>query len=130
MIALLFTLIVLYKRVKKTGPSLIDLAPFSIYLGWISIAAMVNITYYLTDIGWNGFGILDFIWGIAGIVVASLLAFWFRIRQHDFLYPLVFVWAFIGIGVKNAQDHSTYAYLAYGLAFLILIFDLFYPRKR
>ncbi len=62
MIALLCTLIVLYKRVKKTGPSLIDLAPFSIYLGWISIAAMVNITYYLTDIGWNGFGILDFIW--------------------------------------------------------------------
>ncbi|QHE63635.1 tryptophan-rich sensory protein [Rossellomorea vietnamensis] len=130
MLGLLLTLIALYKRVKSTGPSLLDSAPFSIYLGWISIATIVNITYYLTDIGWNGFGISELVWAYLGLIVATVLAFWFRITQHDLLYPLVFVWAFIGIGVKNMADHSTYSYTAYALAVIILIFDLVYKRTR
>ncbi|WP_374055606.1 TspO/MBR family protein [Rossellomorea sp. FM04394] len=130
MIGLLLTLIALYSRVKRTGPSLLDRAPFSIYLGWISIATIVNITYYLTDIGWDGFGISELVWAYLGLFVATVLAFWFRIGQHDMLYPLVFVWAFIGIGVKNMAEHSTYSYTAYALAFIILIFDLVYKRTR
>ncbi|MDT9025989.1 TspO/MBR family protein [Rossellomorea yichunensis] len=130
MIGLLLTLIALYSRVKSTGPSLLDIAPFSIYLGWISVATIVNITYYLTDIGWNGFGISELVWAYLGLIVATVLAFWFRIRQHDMLYPLVFVWAFVGIGVKNMAEHSTYSYTAYALAFIILIFDLVYKRTR
>lgn len=130
MIGLLLTLIVLYRRVKSTGPSLLDIAPFSIYLGWISVATIVNITYYLTDIGWNGFDISELVWAYLGLIVATVLAFWFRIRQHDMLYPLVFVWAFVGIGVKNMTEHSTYAYTAYALAFIILIFDLVFKRTR
>lgn len=130
MVGLLLTLIALYKRVKSTGPSLLDIAPFSIYLGWISVAAIVNITYYLTDIGWNGFGISELVWAYLGLIVATILAFWFRIGQHDKLYPLVFVWAFVGIGVKNMAEHSAYSYTAYALAIIILIFDLVYKRTR
>ena len=130
MLGLLFTLIALYKQIKNTGPSLLDAAPFSIYLGWISVATIVNITYYLTDIGWNGFGIPELVWAYMGLIVATLLTFWFRTRQHDLLYPLVFVWAFIGIGVKNMAEHSAYAYTAYALAVIILVFDLVYKRTR
>ncbi|MGG3915220.1 TspO/MBR family protein [Rossellomorea vietnamensis] len=130
MLGLLITLIALYKRIKSTGPALLDSAPFSIYLGWISIATIVNITYYLTDIGWNGFGISELVWAYLGLIVPTVLAFWFRISQHDLLYPLVFVWAFIGIGVKNMAEHSTYSYTAYALAVIILIFDLVYKRTR
>ncbi|MGM0866066.1 MAG: TspO/MBR family protein [Bacillota bacterium] len=128
MIGLLLTLIAFYRRVKSTGPSLLDIAPFSIYLGWVSVATIVNITYYSTDIGWNGFGISEMVWAYLGLFVATVLAFWFRIGQHDMLYPLVFVWAFVGIGVKNMAEHSTYSYTAYALAIIILIFDLVYKR--
>ncbi|TMU84937.1 tryptophan-rich sensory protein [Bacillus sp. BHET2] len=130
MLGLLCTLTALYKRIKSTGPSLLDLAPFSIYLGWISVATIVNITYYLTDIDWNGFGISELLWAYMGLIVATLLTFWFRTRQHDLLYPLVFVWAFIGIGAKNMAEHSAYTYTAYALAVIILIFDLVYKRTR
>jgi translocator protein len=130
MLGLLVTLICLYKRMKSTGPSLLDAAPFSIYVGWISIATIVNITYFLTDIGWNGFGISGLVWAYLGVIVATVLAFWFRLTQHDLLYPLVFVWAFIGIGVKNMQEHSTYSYTVYALAVIILVFDLVYKRTR
>ena len=130
MLGLLLTLIALYKRVKQASPSLLDFAPFSIYLGWISIATIVNITYYLTDIGWDGFGISDTVWAFAGLAVATILAFWFRIQEKDWLFPLVFVWAFVGIGVKNGIDHTTFSYAAYALAVIILVFNLFYPRKK
>ncbi|MGM0852313.1 MAG: TspO/MBR family protein [Bacillota bacterium] len=117
MIGLLLTLIALYRRVKSTGPPLLDIAPFSIYLGWISIATIVNITYYLTDIGCGWFGISELVWAYLGLIVATILAFLFRIGQHDMLYPLVFVWAFVGIGVKNMTEHSTYSYTAYALLY-------------
>ncbi|BCB02379.1 TspO/MBR family protein [Bacillus sp. KH172YL63] len=130
MLGLLGTLIALYKRLLSIGPSLLDRAPFSIYLGWISVATIVNITYYLTDIGWDGFGVSALVWAYLGLIAASILAFSFRIAFHDFLYPLVIVWAFIGIGIKNMGDQSTYAYTAYALALIIVVFDLVYKRTR
>ncbi|NMH70852.1 tryptophan-rich sensory protein [Bacillus sp. RO3] len=128
MLGLLLTLIALYRRVKGTGPSLLDSAPFSIYLGWISVATIVNITYYLTDIGWDGFAIPDLVWAYTGLIVASVLAFWFRISQHDLLYPLVFVWALAGIGVKNLAGHPAYSYTAFTIAMILLVFNLVYKR--
>ncbi|WP_331458306.1 hypothetical protein [Rossellomorea marisflavi] len=115
---------------KSTDPSLLDQAPFSIYLGWISVAAIVNVTYYLTEIGFDGFGIPDTVWASLGLAAATILAFWFRTKENDFLYPLVIVWAFIGIGVKNMDEHSGYAYAAYALAVIIFLFDVFYRRKK
>jgi hypothetical protein len=35
--------------------------PFSIYFGWITVASIANISVFLVSIGWNGFGISDFI---------------------------------------------------------------------
>lgn len=55
------------------------------------------------------------------LVVATLLAVWFRMSNDDWLYPLVFVWAFIGIGVKNMAEYSEVSYVAYALAAVILV---------
>ncbi|MCA1056013.1 tryptophan-rich sensory protein [Rossellomorea aquimaris] len=129
MIGLFLTLAALYRAVKETDPSLLDRAPFSVYLGWISIAMLVNILYYFTDIGLIGEGSAGLYWSLAGLLIATILAIWVRVTQRDWLYPLVFVWAFIGIGVKNAGEHAGYAYTAYALALLILLVTLFY-RKR
>ena len=37
-------------------------APFSVYFGWITVASIANITVFLVSIGWNGFGVSDFVW--------------------------------------------------------------------
>jgi hypothetical protein len=62
-IALLATLIIIYLRLnidrvdvsfkRKISVHL----PFSVYLGWISIATITNVAVTLTDIGWDGWGI-------------------------------------------------------------------------
>jgi translocator protein len=130
MIGLLLTLAVLYRTVKRTDPSLLDMAPFSIYMGWISIAMIVNILYYLTDIGLIGEGTAGRYWSYAGLLVAAVLAVIVRVSQKDWLYPLVFVWAFVGIGMKNLEEHGAYAYTAYTLAIVILLITLFYRKTR
>src|SRR5215213_3606398 len=60
MLGLLATLISIFQKVHAaatyTGRRArwFVYAPFSIYLGWISIATMANITAYLVSIEWNG----------------------------------------------------------------------------
>lgn len=129
MIALLLSLIILYTKIKSIEPTWLDSAPFSIYLGWISVATITNIAIVLTDIGWNGFGLSDPVWTIIMMFVAAILAITFRIRNHDWLYPLVFVWSFIGIAVKNSDLGNGIPIFAYSLAALIFIVSI-YPWKR
>jgi len=43
--------------------------PFSVYLGWITIATIANVTALLVDINWNAFGLGEPFWAIAVIIV-------------------------------------------------------------
>ncbi|MGG1684574.1 MULTISPECIES: TspO/MBR family protein [Bacillales] len=131
MLLLLFTLIRLYTNLKAADASFFDLLPFSVYLGWISVATIANISYYLTYIDWDGFGISDTIWTFLLLIIATILALYFLKSEQDWIYPLVFVWAFIGIGVKNQNgDVPLVVYSSYVLAALILIVTLLYAFKR
>jgi translocator protein len=125
MIGLLLTLIRLYHVIKNEDHSVWDLLPFSVYLGWISVATIANISYYLKDIGWNGFGLSDVAWTLILLAVATLLAIYFHHKNEDRIYPLVFVWAFIGIGVKNAASHPAVSITSYVLSAIILVWVLF-----
>lgn len=87
---LLLTLIVLYMTIQKTEHSSIDLVPFSLYLGWISIATLVNIAYYLKYIGWNGFGIPMTLWAILTLIVMVIITFYFaHIRMIGYIHLLL-----------------------------------------
>jgi translocator protein len=121
MAGLLLSLIGLYQKIKKRHHTFMDLAPFSIYLGWISVATITNIAYVLKNYNWKGFGLSDLIWTIILLLAASALGVIFRFKNDDWLYPLVFVWAFIGIGVKNAEGYLQLAYLSYVLAAILFI---------
>lgn len=131
MLILLITLVRLYVKLKSADVSFFDILPFSVYLGWISVATIANISYYLTYIGWDGFGISDLIWTFLLLAVATLLALAFMNIQKDWVYPLVFVWAFIGIGVKN-QDVGVplVVYSSYILAAILLIIMVIFAIKQ
>ena len=40
---------------------------------WITVAAIANITVFLVSIGWNGFGIADFVWTSIILLVGILI---------------------------------------------------------
>lgn len=108
MLALLATVLVSYLKlnVGRTPASAaerwaVDI-PFSVYLGWISVATIANITAYLDSIGWNGFGIAPQAWAVIMLAVASLVGLGMALARRDAGYLFVFVWAFAGIAVKQA----------------------------
>lgn len=132
MLILLFALIKIYTHLhQKTGTQkdkfFMEL-PFSIYLGWVSVATIANMTQFLDYLGWSGFGISAEIWLVIVLAIAVILSFLINRKYHDLAYSLVLVWAFIGIGVKFPANRivSLSAYVAAGL---VLVIYLFTPKK-
>ncbi len=83
--------------------------PFSLYLGWLSVATIANITALLVHIGWTGRGMTDIFWTTTVIVVAALLALLALWRKADIVYSLVIIWAFLGIILKRLAVDPVYA---------------------
>ncbi|WP_445490699.1 tryptophan-rich sensory protein [Niallia sp. 03133] len=129
MILLLITLILLYKKIKFYSSSFSAYFPFSIYLGWISVASILNISYYVKYKEWDVFSLSDTTWTVTLLGVASGVGILFRIKEKDWLYPLVLIWAFIAIGVKNSVSFPSISYCCYALAAVLFIFN-FYPQSR
>lgn len=108
MLVLLACLLVIYQRlgINRTqvsrGERWTVQIPFSIYLGWITVATIANVTDLLWSLGWNGFGLSAEAWFLimlgATIIIAGLMAF----TRGDVAYLLVLVWALIGIAVKHS----------------------------
>jgi hypothetical protein len=80
--------------------------PFSIYLGWISVATIANFSQWLYYFGWNGWGIAPTTWAVIMLVVASILGFLMSWLKNDTAYGLVLIWAFVGITVSQIGSSS------------------------
>ena len=139
MLGLLLTLITIDRRIDRDAPLRIDeiiflRLPFSIYLGWISVATIVNLTVMLYDGGWNGFGVAPEIWTALLLAVSTVLSATMGLRKGDAAFALVVAWAASGIAAKNAalplvSSMAWVATIVSLLAAAVAIF-LFFNRRR
>ena len=81
--------------------------PFSIYLGWITIATIANVTTLLVDINWNTFGLGEQFWAVAVIAVGIAIALSILFTRKDLFYCLVVDWALLGILLKRLAAETT-----------------------
>ncbi len=79
-------------------------APWSVYLGWITVATIANIAQAGAALGFTGFGIEPALIGAAVLRVGVAIAATFVRRVRDVAYGLVIVWAYVGVLVK---EHDT-----------------------
>jgi len=137
MLALLVTLIVSYLKLDVGGRQVstgekwaVDI-PFSVYLGWISVATIANVTDWLYLIEWTGFGISPQVWAVIMLAVASLLGALITFRRRDAGYLFVFVWAFAGIAIKQANTPlvANSAWAATIVALGLAIYSIAQRRK-
>jgi hypothetical protein len=75
--------------------------PFSVYFGWITVAAIANITVFLVSINWNGFGIADFVWTSIILLIGALIGILRMRKDKNIAYGLVLIWAYLGILLKH-----------------------------
>jgi hypothetical protein len=105
--------------------------PISVYLGWISVATLANISDWLYAIHWNGFGIDPQVWAVILLVVASVLGLWMALTRRDSGYLFVLVWAFIGIAIKQSATAlvADAAWLAALVALALAVYAIVQPRR-
>lgn len=139
MIILLITLLVIYEKLGigienvSRGMKLLVHLPFSVYLGWITMATIGNVSNYLTITGWNGFGINPKIWVVVMMVVTIVIAELTAFNRQDLAYLAVFVWSFIGIAVnhKGVSPIFEAACVSAGIVIVITtVTIIFRPKLR
>jgi hypothetical protein len=118
--ALAILLIVSYLRLE-IGRSRVSTAerwcvqiPFSVYLGWATVATIANVTSTLYFLGWGGWGLAPEAWAAIMLGVATVVGVLVFLTRRDFAFVLVLIWAFAGIALK----HSTVP-LVMGAAWLM-----------
>lgn len=108
MLGLLLALITIDLRLGRVrgGPlaeRLLVRLPFSVYLGWISVATIVNVAAALYATGWDGAPLSPEAWTAALLGVGTALGVAQGAGRGDAAYPLVLAWAFAGVASKNAD---------------------------
>lgn len=135
-VILLLSLIKIYLLLTQSRPVgngsfwIVDVT-FSLYLGWLTVATISNITSFLDYIKWNGFGISPVIWTYLLLVAGLMITVLIVLRYYDGIFAAVIVWAFIGIGVNNlALPEVSYAcFVAAAIAASLMLVG-FYKTKK
>jgi len=137
MLILLNTLIITYLNLgtgKTKVPSAETWAvrvPFSIYLGWITVATVANISDVLDFLKWNQFGISDAVWMVvilgAVVAIGGLMNF----LRRDVAYTAVLLWALAGIAAKFPQEGlvTIAIWVAFGLVAATLVAAFLIKRR-
>jgi hypothetical protein len=76
----------------------------SIYLGWISVATIVNIASTLDSFGWQGAPLSSSLWTLLMIAISVGLALILLRVYADLAFSGVIIWAIGGITIANLND--------------------------
>ena len=137
MLVLLGTLIITYLGLG-TGKSTVSKAetwavrvPFSIYLGWITVATVANITQLLYFLNWSGFGIDAKVWMWIILAAVLIIDTLMNFTHRDIAYTAVILWALAGIAIKFAVVPAVAipTWITFGLVAFTLVLAFVLPRK-
>jgi len=103
MLGMLISLIYINLLIKDIPFGMIK-ASFGIYLGWICIATIANVTALLVYYGWSGSGISEESWTIIMIATGTLIVSLALYRFNNPFIGLSVIWAFVGIILKRQED--------------------------
>jgi translocator protein len=126
-LALLLTLIAIHRRLWAHRSAMRGTAfwtvrvPFSVYLGWITVATIANIAQAGSALGFDGFGADPALVATAVLLLGLAIAATFVRRFGDAAYGLVIVWAYLGIAVKESATPPVALTAAIGAAVIAVL---------
>jgi translocator protein len=131
---MLVTLVIVYLRLNAFREDVSGkdfwfvLFPFSIYLAWISVATIANTSIIFVANGITSLGVSGTFWTVVMIVVATLVSNLMIILRRDWFFPLVVIWAVIGIAVAN--EGNTAILITVIAVVIEQLLVLFFQRKH
>ncbi|MBN1803251.1 MAG: hypothetical protein JW891_17200 [Candidatus Lokiarchaeota archaeon] len=127
MVILLLSLIAIYLRLNigkseaSRNEKIFVHVPMSVYLGWITIATIANITAILISLGVEGFDLAAIVWTNIVLIVALLITTAMLIIRKDIAYSLVVIWATFGIFSKQLSINIEVAIMAFATMIIVMI---------
>ncbi len=110
--------------------------PFSIYLGWVCVATIANVTAWLVEKGVKLSFFLPQVWVIFMLIAALLIGIFYVFTRNNKFLALAIGWAFYGIIEKRkaAGDMASHTIviateLALGLLLLIVFLNTLRNRE-
>ncbi len=114
MLLLFFSLLMIYLKLN-IGLSTVNFkeklmvhVPISLYLGWITVATIANVTAVLVSLRVGDLFLGEVPWTICVILVATILTLFVLIQRSDIAYGLVLIWALLGIAIKRLNTDPLY----------------------
>lgn len=135
MAALLVSLVQIYRLLDvvdvtaSTASRWLVQLPISVYLGWVSVATIANVSAMQSALGWNGLALEETSWTLLKLAVAGALGAIMTLRRNDVAYGLVVAWAAFGIGAGQVANQAV-AGAAFTLSLVILAVALFVALAR
>lgn len=100
-------------------------APFGVYLGWICVATVANITTFLVNIKWDRANQTEAFWTCLLIGIAALITGYALIKLRNFYLGLAVMWAFSGIiyARLNAEIYQRFIIwtAVFGIGFVLIL---------
>ncbi|NPV55187.1 MAG: tryptophan-rich sensory protein [Anaerolineae bacterium] len=135
MVALLISLIGIFIKLRigtrqfSTADTWLVNIPWSIYLGWITVAMIANVTQVLYFINWDGFGLPAEVWAVVMLAAVVIVSAWMAVTRGQPAYLFVIVWASIGIALKQAAYPlvAGAAWATAGIVFLLAVWRIIRP---
>lgn len=107
--------------------------PFSVNLGWISVATLISTAQVLQNIvGWDGTPVAPQLWAALLVVIAATLGVTMVTLRDNYAYGAVILWGLIGVAAEqaNAPLVGASANVTAGLVALALVATAIVRRTR
>lgn len=92
-------------------------APFSLWLGWLAVAAVANLGAVITGAGWDGMPISSTLWATLMLLLVAVAASVVNVAFADGIVPLVVAWAAVAIAAAHFHESALLGVVAALVAF-------------
>ncbi|SOB99968.1 hypothetical protein SAMN05880501_102300 [Ureibacillus xyleni] len=103
--------------------------PITLYFSWSTYLFILKFCYILVYNGWEGFGLSNALWAVIVMTVGAAIALHLRYHYYDIIFPIVFIWCYVGIAIENGFDEllvSTAALFLSG----VMVVGIFFMKKN
>lgn len=136
MLLILGALILVYGRARRRvlaerAPQWVSV-PFALYLGWISVASVINVTIGLQELGWRPAENVSLLLALALLAVVVVLGLLVSRTFRELVYPLVLAWALTAIWVarRGAGQYPELAWAALAGAVVVVLGSFVLVSRR
>lgn len=106
--------------------------PTSIYLGWITVATVANVTVLLEFLQWDRFGLDALTWLGIILFTVCVIAGIVNFTRRDIAFAAVLLWALAGIAVKHSTISFVVnaAWLSFGWVIVTYLLSVLISKRK